>query len=654
MSGFAGIFLPPPATSDRGTLDGMLDAMRPRGGGPREQRAGAGWCLGICRHGWELGEDFHGGTLLVSDGGITVAADATLFHTGDLGAALARAGVVPTGGAPGHLILAAYRAWGADCVHRLEGDFAFALWDAERATAFCARDFSGRRPLFFAEAGRGVTVASSVGALRVHPRGSAELNLAAVAEDASGLTGSPHETVYHGIARLPAGWRLSWSAAAGLQSAPFWRAPEVRDARGPDFHAGAEELRRLLGEATRERLARSGPTGIWLSGGWDSMAVFAIGQEGIRARDEDARLLPVSMSYPEGDPGREDELIVEAARHWERPVHWISIDDVPFWDSAGARAAERDEPFAHAFETWNRALARGTRSTGVHVNLDGTGGDQLFQVSTVYFADLLRRGRLLRLAREWEARGLRGRGARAFADTTLRPLLPPWAVGPAARLRGSSGWPTHLDRTLPPWIQAPFARSHDLAEREQAHNPLPWRGERASVETWWYLTYTHFHRVAAVVNEIALTEGVELRSPLFDERVVRFAVTRPRWERATGADSKLLLRQAMRGLVPPMLIAPRRWRTGVTTGYFERSLRGSYAPVMREAFTKPVLQELGIVDAEELSIEHSRFLRGETSGSGLPLFLASQTELWLRAKLGDPRGPAVERSARPSVVATPR
>src|SRR5690606_4084438 len=136
---------------------------------------------------------------------------------------------------------------------------------------------------------------------------------------------------------------------------------------------------------------------IWLSGGWDSPAVFAAGQAALRASGDPRSLLPVSISYPPGDPGREDELIESIAMHWDVPIHWVDIRDIPFVDRPVERAAERDEPFGHAFEMWHRSLARGSRGVGAHVAFDGVGGDQLFQVSEVYFADLLRSGRLLEL-----------------------------------------------------------------------------------------------------------------------------------------------------------------------------------------------------------------------------------------------------------------
>src|SRR6185437_14477071 len=119
----------------------------------------------------------------------------------------------------------------------------------------------------------------------------------------------------------------------------------------------------------------------------------------------------------------------------------------------------------------------------------------------------------------------------------------------------------YLERRPPSWIRREFANEHHLEERERAF------------ETEWYLSHAYFPRVFGAVAGFALEEGVDLRSPLYDRRVIEFATSRPRWERSTGRETKLLLRRAVRGLVPDVVLAPRAARTGVTSGYFDDSMR---------------------------------------------------------------------------------
>ena len=95
----------------------------------------------------------------------------------------------------------------------------------------------------------------------------------------------------------------------------------------------------VLSQVIEERSAGTGPTSIWLSGGWDSTAVFGIGQKVMRSAKGRPDLRPVSISYPAGDPGREDELIEAVTSYWNVPVHWLDIKRIPLLDEVLDSAA---------------------------------------------------------------------------------------------------------------------------------------------------------------------------------------------------------------------------------------------------------------------------------------------------------------------------
>src|SRR5690242_19500636 len=116
---------------------------------------GAGALLAVARHPWEMALSFSGDALVLVEDDLAVAADASVYYCDDLRAALARAHVGVTGPSASHLILAAYRAWGADCAAHLEGDFAFVVWDAKSRTVVAARDFSGKRTLYYSSQSHG-------------------------------------------------------------------------------------------------------------------------------------------------------------------------------------------------------------------------------------------------------------------------------------------------------------------------------------------------------------------------------------------------------------------------------------------------------------------------------------------------------------------
>ncbi|HEX5438676.1 MAG TPA: asparagine synthase-related protein [Gemmatimonadaceae bacterium] len=617
----------------------LLAAMARRGADRTAVRqAGFAW-LGVARYSWELDPQFSGPVLTVHEGPITVVADASLYYRRDLECALAARGVRLTGHTSAHLILAAYRAWGDDCAARLEGDFAFIVWDSRRHVAVAARDFGGKRPLFHAQVGEAMVIASTIAGILAHPACSRELNLAALAEDASALTGSSDETAWRAVRRIPAGATLLWREGGAPRVGAHWQPPAFRDVGGTPFDDAAEELRELLDASVAERLSTRG-TSIGLSGGWDSPAVFACGQRVVRAA-ADRSLHAMSMSYPPGDPGREDELIAAIVAHWNTDTRWIRGDDVPALARFARRAGERDEPLPHPFEAINRVLATTSASLGDRVMFDGNGGDQLFQVSIAYLADLLARGRWPTLAREWRQRAANGRGcARDFLRDVVAPALPAMLVQGAEWWRGSELRTAHpLQRHAPRWIRADFLARHCIAERERAHVPPRGHRSRASHELGSQLVRPMIARMSGAVSRYALEAGVELRCPLYDGRIIRFAASRPVLERRSGWETKRLLRRAMAGLLPEHVLAPRPYRTGVPVRYLTRALRDEIPRLLGDMTPAPLLADLGIIDPAVLRAAWADAMRRADAHAMIAVYVTVEAEYWLRAHTGSAHRP---------------
>lgn len=632
MSGILGVFTSG-VLPDSAVLGRMCALLGSRGTERSAFWRGEGAALAVSRYEWELGSGFSGPVLVVEEADCVVAADATLYYGSDLRGRLRAAGVEARGDTPSHLILAAYRAWGEGCTQWLEGEFAFILWDRRERRVLCSRDFSGRRPLYYADLGDTLVVGSTLGAISEHPACSDELNLPVLAASAGMLfTAAGVETCYRSIQVVPIAGDLTWRPGAGLRLGLHWTPTPAAGAAELSFEQAADELRSLLTDAVRERMAPDDTTAIWLSGGWDSTSIFGIGQEILRGEGSGRNLLPVSMSYPVGDPGREDETIAQAADFWHVPVHWLDSETIPLFDQPVEGAAARDEPLPHMYELWNRALAAGSRSVGARVTLDGYGGDQLFQMTDIFLADLLRGGRWLALAGEWRAR--RALGRRYLLRFTVQPLVPVWLKDIWSTLRRSGrAQISHLERRIPSWIEADFIRRHDLIGRERAALPPSGGRSRAAAEVEWYLTIPLATHIASQLAGLALQEGVEVRSPLFDRRVVEFALARPLWERAWGKETKYLLRRSVRGLLPDEVLAPRAYRTGQTFGYSSRWMRKSYPEIFEEFFRTPlILAELGIVDPNELRRSVAEYLGGGNS-QRVGLFYTFQTEWWLRSRL---------------------
>jgi len=614
----------------RASVERMLGRMRARGADHRamlEPTHAAPVALGAAKHAWE--RDLRHGTATAESDGLRVVADATLFFIEDLRRAIGATAPASDAG-PARMILAAYAKWGEDAFARLEGDFAFILWDGPRRRLLAARDFAGHRPLFLGTAAGTLVVASTVGAILEHTEIPRDLDLASLAAAAAGLWNHSAQTAFRAIRELPAGHLLRYEPGLAPTVHAYWSPPSsLLHTRQPIAQA-AEELRHLLSESVRERLSPDGVTGLSLSGGWDSTAVFGTGQQLLGASHDGRRIQPVSISYPPGDPGDEDDLIRAVAGRWNVEPRWLEVDEIPLFNEAEGAAAARDEPFAHAYERWNRELSRSARAAGARVMLDGVGGDQLFQVSDIFLSDLFQRGRWLELARQWRGRG--GRGLRNFWRWAVRPALPDPVTRAIASLRGMPTPGHHFDRQPPPWFEHAFLESHGVLARERAEVPVLPRSSRVLGETHAYLRYPLFARILGHLGSFALEEGVELRSPLLDERVVRFAARRPWSERVDRRETKIVLRRAMQGLLPDHVLAPRAHRTGVTTAYFFRQLRGPGRPFIERMLQDPLLASLGMIEPRRLRRAWDHLLQHDDDSLAAPFFFTVQAEAWIRAR----------------------
>jgi asparagine synthase (glutamine-hydrolysing) len=636
VSGIAGVF---GGGVDESTAALLVRQLGRRGDASVMIRRMGSATLAVTRHGWESEVISPDGAGVVDDGTVALVADASIYYRDDLRRRLAAAGTyLPEEFTASDAILAAYRAWGENAPRELEGDFAFVVWDRARRRVLCARDFGGKRPLYYAIMGERLVVASTLTAIASLPEFTAQLNLPVLAETCAQFWSSSDETCYVGARELPAGATLTWSVGRDVQIARHWNVPEVGNAKPQDLEAGAEELRRLLMQAARERMAPQGPTAVWMSGGWDSSSVFAAGMAALRETGSGSQTLaPVSISYPQGDPGREDDLISSIADYWRTPVQWLDVERIPLFDDAETGAAGRDVPFAHTYEHWNRALARAGAALGARVAFDGNGGDQLFQVSDIFLSDLFRAGRWSSVAREWRTKGGRGRGT--LFDWVIAPALPTPMKVAATSLLGRRAADDFV-RPVPPWIRRDFVSRHQLVERELRFMPRPsgYRGWRW--EAHFFLAAPVFPRAFQCLAGLALDAGVELRSPLYDRRVAEFACARPREERNGGRETKRLLRSAMRGLLPNEVLAPRPRRTGITTAYSDRRMREQFPVLLARYGEMQALADLGIVEPSQIRSSWDEYCRSGSVAIKVPLFLTMQVELWLRGHSLSPAQPA--------------
>ncbi|HEX6313655.1 MAG TPA: asparagine synthase-related protein [Gemmatimonadaceae bacterium] len=627
MTALAGVFGARANAADSvRSVQRMFERMRNRGDALPEGISAPGAVIEARRHEWEAGQHGWLGPLIVDREDWIVAADASLYYIDDLKRRLPRRAALQ-GSEYGDLIVATLRVWGDRFASQLEGDFAIVALHRHSGRVLLARDYAGKRALALTQATDGsLIIASSPRSVATFPGISGQLNTAFIAASICGMNGRGSATAFEKVSVVPGGATLAY-ANGRLTEVDRWKPPSFSsewEQLVPD--AAAERLRAFLEDSIATRLPDAGKAAVFMSGGWDSTSIFAAGRSALAGRRRRALdLIPISMRYPEGDTGREDDFIEAIGRRWQSPIHWLSVESMALFEDADARAAVRDDPRVHPFESQVRAMCRAARSLGVRVVADGAGGDHLFVVSTsAILADHFRSGRIGKLVVAWQEWGRRM--PHTFFRACLLPQFTPALLEWVGTVRGRplrGFW----DSEIPPWVRP---STELLALTTPAAERLP-NESISAYETRQVLETSLVPRALSWIHGIAVEEGVLIRSPFFDRRVIEFTSSRPLNERHGGPDSKVLLRRSMAGLLPEEVLAPRGRKTGTPVDYFRRemtrSARGEFDRLFQGRTSN--LERMEIIDLRTLQESMSRYEQTAEHALGALLQLTIEAERWL-------------------------
>jgi asparagine synthase (glutamine-hydrolysing) len=270
------------------------------------------------------------------------------------------------------VLLRAYAVWGVDCLKRLRGMFAFALWDPTRRMLLVARDRVGIKPLYYARVvdseGRAtILFGSELRALLASGCIERRLSPEALATYAWNGFINGEQTAVIGVRSLPAGHH----AVVGLDGElpkpeRYWSLPMASGTGVDDL----EELRSELECATRQHLISDVPMGVFLSGGIDSSALAALASRAGRGR-----ICTFTIAF---DDPRFDESVYarRVAEGLGTEHHEIRLSESTFRAQLDAALASLDQPSFDAINTY--FVSRAVREAGITVALAGTGGDELF------------------------------------------------------------------------------------------------------------------------------------------------------------------------------------------------------------------------------------------------------------------------------------
>jgi len=448
------------------------------------------------------------------------------------------------------VILAAWQKWGPDCVSRLNGMFAFAIYDCEARTLFLARDRLGVKPLFLAPLSDGsVAFASELKALVAHPLLRREIDPLAVEDFLTWGYVPDTRSILKGVTKLPAGHTLLLQCGKPMPPPSQWWDISFADRRKGKPQDLEAELLHLLREAVTSRMVADVPLGAFLSGGVDSSSVVALMAE---ASAKPVKTCSIGFDVAALDESGYARQVAERFGTDHR-ARLVSPDDFAAVDTL---AAMFDEPFADAsaLPTWRVCqLARET----VTVALSGDGADEAF---AGYRRHLFQHGedRL----RAFLPSALRGPVFGALgavypkADWAPRPLrakttLLSLAGDSAAGYARAIGVTPAEQRDL--LYSSEFKRLRgdyrgeslvlDCMRNAPARSGLD-RAQYADLKVWLP------GDILTKVDRTSMAVSLEAREPLLDHRLIEFAATLPEAVRLRGGQGKWLMKRTMRRYLP--------------------------------------------------------------------------------------------------------
>ncbi len=646
MCGLTGLFRPAGAREgapvEARLLQAMTDALAHRGPDGEGLHLAPGLGLG---HRRLSVIDPAGGQqpMYNEDRSVVIVFNGEIYNFAALREELQRLGHVFRNHCDTEAVVHAWESWGVDCLQRLDGMFAFALWDANRGTLLLARDRLGKKPLHLAWLPDGtLAFASELQALRVLPDLPRGLDHAAL-DDVMALGYVPDPaTIYAGIRKLPAAHFLLLERGRPVaQPRRYWSLPATAGEGRADPRAAQAELLARLRASVAARMVSDVPLGAFLSGGVDSAAVVAMAATQRRATGGDP-LATFTIGFPGavgGVPDGADErpfAAAVAARYGTD--HHAEPAALDYVGAARRQALIFGEPFGDSSAVPTLDVCRLARGH-VTVALSGDGGDEvlggyrrhrwhvLAERARALLPAGVRRPLLAGLARAYPRMDRAPRWLRA--RSTLTEMSLDSAAGYYRTLCKVDAGRRHA--LYSPAVLAQLD-GHDPSERfaalmaEHADEPPLAQAQRVDL-----LTYLPGD-ILTKVDRTSMAASLEVRAPLLDHALVAWGLQLPTCLKLHHGVGKRVLREALRPLLPPAILERRKQGFAMPLADQFRSQAGR----VRERLLGAPMLDAGLFRGEALAALIDEHAAGRDHSQALWQLLVLEGFLALEAGVSTP------------------
>jgi asparagine synthase (glutamine-hydrolysing) len=500
-------------------------------------------------------------------------------------------------------ILHLYQEYGRDCVDHLRGMFAFAIWDARQKELFIARDRFGVKPLYYVHQQDGsLYFASEIKALLDAEAVTPDINFNALPDQFANHGTSGDETLFADVKRLLPGHTLVWKDGR-LDIREFWDLefePKHEPRSDADY---IDEWRELFRESVRLRLMADVPLGMFLSGGIDSSAIAAMMSEMV---DEPIKTFSVGFAEREANELEYARLV---ANKFKTDHHEITITPEQFFEALPKLVWHEDEPLGFIASVPLYFVSK-LAQEHVKVVLTGEGSDETLAGYGRYAKAL----KLLEMGERYESftpTFLRDavRGGVATLPASLnrklnRTFLTRESDVESLFFDNFAVFPKDLqkklfNREINGKIESkdPYSKLNDLVNRSDAEDTLD--------KLLYADTRTYLHELLMKQDQMSMAASIESRVPFLDHKLVEFTARMPREMKLRGGTTKWILREAMKGILPPAIIDRPKMGFPVPVGQW---FRGEFKHVVDEYVLGDRATSRGIFDTSfvrRLVAEHN-------------------------------------------------
>ncbi len=521
------------------------------------------------------------------------------------------------------VIIHLYEEEGLDCLNRLEGMFAFALWDANKKRIFAARDRLGKKPFCYAKRPGSFVFGSEIKAITVDPEIASAPDRSAIDLYMTYAYVPAPYTAFEGIRKLPPGHFLTCDTSGHLEVEQYWNAPTVEPTTAKPEEI-QEEIVRLFREAVRARLISDVPLGAFLSGGIDSATVVAL-----MAEESSKPVKTFSIGFEEDEFSELPYARMVADRyqtdHHELVVQPASSEILPLL------VKHYNEPFADPSALPTYYVSKLAREN-VTVALSGDGGDESFS-GYDHYSTMLNWGKL-----DGIPAGIR-HAISSGGELALKPfpnhnflarvLRGFWMLD--ADLRGryllSISQLKPNEKSL---LYTDQFKSYLQAHGDQA-DPLREYPYDASMDAinWLARHDQNFYLPSCLMvkSDIAsMANSLELRCPLLDHKIVEFAASIPSKLKRDAGVGKRIMRDAVKSLLPEKLINKPKMGFCIP---LEKWLRTDLSDMLKDALLDGRLEQRGLFEAAHLERMVQEHINGTRVWSNR-LWGLLMLELWFR------------------------